>query len=66
MAEEIDAGLICMTTEGRPEQAPGLDRSVAVEVMQSAPCPVYIRPMTILAGVKAMGAMGKKTPAGAF
>ena len=43
LAGELDAGLICMTTEGRPERVPGLDRSVAAEVMRSAPCPVYVR-----------------------
>jgi nucleotide-binding universal stress UspA family protein len=45
LAQELDAGLICMTTEGRPERVPGLDRSVAAEVIQRAPCPVYVRPM---------------------
>jgi len=29
LARDVEAGLICMTTEGRPEQVPGLDRSVA-------------------------------------
>jgi nucleotide-binding universal stress UspA family protein len=42
----MDAGLICMTTEGRPEELPGLDRSVAAEVIRSAPCPVYVRRMS--------------------
>ncbi|MBI3854416.1 MAG: universal stress protein [Planctomycetes bacterium] len=46
LARELDAGLICMTTEGRPEQVPGLDRSVAAEVIRAAPCPVYVRRMT--------------------
>lgn len=45
LARELDAGLICMTTEGRAEQVPGLDRSVAAEVIRSAPCPVYVRRM---------------------
>jgi nucleotide-binding universal stress UspA family protein len=45
-AQELDAGLICMTTEGRPEQLPGMDRSVAAEVIRGAPCPVYVRRMT--------------------
>jgi nucleotide-binding universal stress UspA family protein len=45
-AKEIGAGLICMTTEGRPEEIPGLGRSVAAEVIRQAPCPVYIRRMT--------------------
>ena len=45
LANELDAGLICMTTEGRPEQLPGMDRSVAAEVIRSAPCPVYVRRM---------------------
>lgn len=44
-AREIDAGLICMTTEGRRETLPGLDRSVAAEVIRQAPCPVYVRRM---------------------
>ncbi len=46
LAKQLEAGLICMTTEGRPEQMPGLDRSVAAEVIRSAPCPVYIRRMS--------------------
>jgi nucleotide-binding universal stress UspA family protein len=45
-AQEIEAGLICMTTEGRPEEMPGLNRSVAAEVIRQSPCPVYIRRMT--------------------
>lgn len=52
VARELDAGLICMTTEGRPEQVPGLDRSVAAEVIRSAPCPVYVKRMT---GVPTLG-----------
>jgi nucleotide-binding universal stress UspA family protein len=40
------AGLICMMTHGRPEEMPGLDRSVAAEVIRHAPCPVYVRRMT--------------------
>ena len=44
-AQELEAGLICMTTEGRAEKIPGLDRSVAAEVIRSAPCPVYVRRM---------------------
>jgi nucleotide-binding universal stress UspA family protein len=46
LARELDAGLICMTTEGRPEQIPGMDRSVAAEVIRGAPCPVYVRRMS--------------------
>ena len=42
-AKSLEAGLICMTTHGRPEQVPGLSRSVAAEVIRSAPCPVYVR-----------------------
>src|SRR5262245_8501546 len=45
LACQLDAGLICMTTEGRPELAPGLGRSVAAEVIQTAPCPVFVRRM---------------------
>jgi nucleotide-binding universal stress UspA family protein len=44
-AKSIDAGLICMTTHGRPEEVPGLGKSVACEVIRSAPCPVYVRHM---------------------
>jgi nucleotide-binding universal stress UspA family protein len=42
-AKSLGAGLICMTTHGRPEEVPGLGRSVAFEVIRSAPCPVYVR-----------------------
>jgi nucleotide-binding universal stress UspA family protein len=45
-ARDVDAGLICMTTQGRHEELPGLDRSVAAEVIRQAPCPVYVRRMT--------------------
>src|SRR5579862_1689 len=45
-AKELEAGLICMTTEGRPEEMPGLDHSVAAEVIRQAPCPVYVRRMS--------------------
>jgi len=45
-AREVDAGLICMTTQGKQEELPGLDRSVAAEVIRQAPCPVYVRRMT--------------------
>lgn len=48
-AERLDAGLICMTTEGRPEELPGLDRSVAAEVIRTAPCPVFVRRMSRVA-----------------
>lgn len=48
-ARQLDAGLICMTTEGRPELLPGLDRSVAAEVIRSGPCPVYVRKMSRVA-----------------
>jgi len=44
-AQEIEAGLICMTTQGRPEVLPGLDQSVATEVLRQATCPVYVRRM---------------------
>jgi len=50
LARELDAGLICMTTEGRPEELPGMGRSVAAEVIRSAPCPVYVRRMSGVAG----------------
>lgn len=46
LAQQLDAGLVCMTTEGRPEIVPGLSRSVAAEVIQTAPCPVYVRRMS--------------------
>jgi nucleotide-binding universal stress UspA family protein len=56
MARQLDAGLISMTTEGRPEQLPGMDRSVAAQVIRSAPCPVYVRRMSraaaALGGIK--------------
>lgn len=45
LAQQLDAGLICMTTEGRPELVPGLGRSVAADVIRTAPCPVYVRRM---------------------
>jgi len=45
-AKELKAGLICLTTHGYPEEMPGLDRSVAAEVIRQAPCPVYVRRMT--------------------
>lgn len=51
-AQEVEAGLICMTTEGRPEMTPGLDRSVAAEVIRSAPCPVYVRRMIRTPGTR--------------
>jgi nucleotide-binding universal stress UspA family protein len=53
LAKQLDAGLICMTTEGRPEIAPGLGRSVAAEVIQTSPCPVYVRHMCGAAGTRA-------------
>lgn len=62
LARELDAGLICMTTEGRPELLPGLDRSVAAEVIRSAPCPVYVR--RIRGGVASKAAAVKRTEAG--
>ena len=46
LAQELEAGLICMTTEGRPELHPGLDRSVTADVIRSAPCPVFVRHMS--------------------
>lgn len=46
LARNLEAGLICMATEGRPEEVPGLDRSIAAEVIRGAPCPVYVRRMT--------------------
>jgi nucleotide-binding universal stress UspA family protein len=55
LAGELDAGLICMTTEGRPELSPGLDRSVAAEVIRSAPCVVYVRRMSGAPGTKETG-----------
>jgi nucleotide-binding universal stress UspA family protein len=51
LAQQLDAGLICMTTEGRPEIVPGLGRSVAAEVIQASPCPVYVRRMSGVAKV---------------
>ena len=51
-ARQVDAGLICMTTQGRPEQVPGLDRSVAAEVIRTAPCPVYVRRMSHVASAR--------------
>ena len=51
-AEQLDAGLICMTTEGRPEELPGLDRSVAAEVIRTAPCPIYVRRMSGSVGIR--------------
>jgi nucleotide-binding universal stress UspA family protein len=52
LAHQLEAGLICMTTEGRPELVPGLGRSVAAEVIQTAPCPVYVRRMSAGAGTR--------------
>lgn len=52
LARELDAGLICMATEGRPELVPGLDRSIAAEVIRGAPCPVYVRHMSGTPGVR--------------
>jgi nucleotide-binding universal stress UspA family protein len=63
LAQELDTGLICMTTEGRPERVPGLDRSVAAEVIQRAPCPVYVRPMAAHAWDKGTRSSGKREQA---
>jgi len=52
MARQIEAGLICMMTEGRPETVPGLDRSIAAAVIRTAPCPVYVRRMAGAPGIK--------------
>jgi nucleotide-binding universal stress UspA family protein len=52
LAAEIDAGLICMTTEGRPEGSPGMDHSVAAKVIRMAPCPVFVRHMVGAAGAR--------------
>jgi len=49
LARQRDAGLVCMTTEGRPEEIPGAARSVAAEVIRSSPCPVYVRRMSRVA-----------------
>src|SRR6185436_13884845 len=38
LAAELRAGLICMTTEGKAETVPGLERSVTNEVIRKAPC----------------------------
>jgi len=57
LATKLDAGLICMTTEGRPERLPGMDRSVAAEVIRGAPCPVYVRRMSRVAAE--IGGLGK-------
>lgn len=46
-AKALNAGLICMTTHGRPDQVPGLSRSVAAEVIRAAPCPVYVRHISV-------------------
>jgi nucleotide-binding universal stress UspA family protein len=53
LAHQLDAGLICMATEGRPDLVPGLNRSVAAEVIHTAPCPVYVRRMLAGAGTRA-------------
>jgi nucleotide-binding universal stress UspA family protein len=45
LAQQLEAGLICMATEGRPDLIPGLTRSVAADVIRTAPCPVYVRRM---------------------
>jgi nucleotide-binding universal stress UspA family protein len=45
VAKDLGAGLICMTTRGLPEEPPGLARSVAVDVIRHASCPVYVRRM---------------------
>ena len=45
LADELGAGLICMTTHGREEPLPGMGRSVAAEVIENAPCPVLILKM---------------------
>jgi len=52
LAQQLDAGLVCMATEGKPDLVPGLTRSVAVEVIQSARCPVYVRRMRGAAGAR--------------
>jgi len=52
LARQIEAGLICMMTEGRPEALPGLERSIAAAVIRSAPCPVYVRRMAGAPGIK--------------
>ena len=57
LAQQLDAGLICMMTEGRPEIVPGLGRSVAAEVIRTAPCPVYVRRMCGVPGSR--GLMGR-------
>jgi nucleotide-binding universal stress UspA family protein len=57
LAQQLDAGLICMATEGRPDLVPGLNRSVAADVIHTAPCPVYVRRMSAGAGTR--GDLGK-------
>jgi nucleotide-binding universal stress UspA family protein len=57
LAHQLEAGLICMATEGRPDLVPGLNRSVAAEVIHTAPCPVYVRRMSAGAGTR--GGLGK-------
>jgi nucleotide-binding universal stress UspA family protein len=52
LARQLEAGLICMMTEGRPEVVPGLDRSIAAAVIRTAPCPVYVRRMAGAPGIK--------------
>jgi len=61
LAQQLDAGLICMATEGRPDLVPGLNRSVAAEVIHTAPCPVYVRRMAAGAGTR--GSLGKEMEA---
>ena len=50
--QELDAGLICMMTEGRADPIPGLNRSVAAHVLRSAPCPVYVRHLSGERGIR--------------
>jgi nucleotide-binding universal stress UspA family protein len=56
VARSLGAGLICMTTEGRPASAPGGGNSVAAEVMRTSPCALYVRHMAGARGLRREGA----------
>lgn len=46
LARELGAGLICMATGGKPDELPGMERSVTAKVIRNAPCPVFVRRMS--------------------
>lgn len=50
LARSLRAGLICLSTEGR------VGNSVAAEVIQTAPCAVYVRHMAGIRGLRQEGA----------